>query len=490
MDALATMLAQSASHTFEAQAKTLLTAAEANVARIDSQIRDLVCLRERERASIAVLKFVTSPIRKVPTELLVEIFLCTVLLTGNRSPLLARLVLSQVSTYWRAVALRTPQLWAIELPIKLGRDTPEYIATAKLFLERSHPFPVPVRLVKGPSARKISQGLLDAAASVAHRWSSLHIEYVDISAALKRLPSPIAMPHLENMSMELLSAGYTDAFLGASKLRSVTLASAHIDLLPLPWPQLTHLYLSHHAGQKTLEVLLQCNSLIKAEISAFRWPTRPPMPTTTAVVLPHLQNLTLDVESSRADSYDLLIEPYFWHLSLPALETLDMSVNVDYSWTPSLSIALSQFLARAPRLVSFELHSANIEATDLLALLAATPALTKLRLDFCRDCICDFVLQGLTYAQGQPLPLVPHLEELLLDDVGDLFSDELEALAAVIESRWWPNANPAPVRPVARLRRVYVWVGDLDDDRMLELSADLQARLTVMTNEGLQVTVH
>ncbi|KAJ7082988.1 hypothetical protein C8R44DRAFT_822699 [Mycena epipterygia] len=53
----------------------LITAAEENIARIESQIKDLMCLRDRERGLITALRLVIAPIRKLSSELLVQIFL-------------------------------------------------------------------------------------------------------------------------------------------------------------------------------------------------------------------------------------------------------------------------------------------------------------------------------------------------------------------------------------------------------------------------------
>lgn len=47
---------------------------EANMTPIESQIKDLLCLRDRERGLITALKLVLAPIRKLPSELLVQIF--------------------------------------------------------------------------------------------------------------------------------------------------------------------------------------------------------------------------------------------------------------------------------------------------------------------------------------------------------------------------------------------------------------------------------
>ncbi|KAJ7465051.1 hypothetical protein FB451DRAFT_1488140 [Mycena latifolia] len=62
------------SRSFERQIKSLIKAPGDNIASIDSQIRDLARLRDRERSIIAMLCSTIVPIKKLSVELLVEIF--------------------------------------------------------------------------------------------------------------------------------------------------------------------------------------------------------------------------------------------------------------------------------------------------------------------------------------------------------------------------------------------------------------------------------
>ncbi|KAJ7681466.1 hypothetical protein B0H17DRAFT_1205741 [Mycena rosella] len=75
MDPAILLLGQTPTRIFEQQAKSLIAASEANIACIDSQIRDLVRLRDWERGIIARLRLAIAPIHKLPAQLLVDIFL-------------------------------------------------------------------------------------------------------------------------------------------------------------------------------------------------------------------------------------------------------------------------------------------------------------------------------------------------------------------------------------------------------------------------------
>ncbi|KAF8194307.1 hypothetical protein K438DRAFT_1588186, partial [Mycena galopus ATCC 62051] len=105
--------------TFESQAKILIAASEANIAHIESQIRDLESLRNRERGIIARLRMAIAPVHKLPAELLAEIFRSakwprgsvTDMLPDRKSRIQRVQRLSQVCSYWRSVAHNTPRLW-------------------------------------------------------------------------------------------------------------------------------------------------------------------------------------------------------------------------------------------------------------------------------------------------------------------------------------------------------------------------------------------
>ncbi|KAJ7062286.1 hypothetical protein C8F01DRAFT_1024464, partial [Mycena amicta] len=147
MEGLAGILSQSGSPNFESMARDLLRATEANLARMKSQIQDLICLCDRDRSLIAALKLVLAPVRKLPAELLVQIFHNSVASLGEkasgRSQLADVLRLCEVCPHWRHLILHTPHLWTMQLPIG-DNPSKEYAAQLQMFLERSSPLSIPV----------------------------------------------------------------------------------------------------------------------------------------------------------------------------------------------------------------------------------------------------------------------------------------------------------------------------------------------------------
>ncbi|KAJ7685560.1 hypothetical protein DFH06DRAFT_939880, partial [Mycena polygramma] len=85
---------------------------DAEIAYFHDQIEALSSLRELEVEEIAALKAKIAPIRKLPVELLAEIFLLS-LVPGSSPPEQDVFRISHVSAHWRQVAHSTPRLWTI-----------------------------------------------------------------------------------------------------------------------------------------------------------------------------------------------------------------------------------------------------------------------------------------------------------------------------------------------------------------------------------------
>ncbi|KAJ7878364.1 hypothetical protein B0H14DRAFT_2567323 [Mycena olivaceomarginata] len=175
----------------ENQVKDLIAAAEANIAWLTAQIRELSLFREKERSVLANLRLMLVPIGKLPTELLVGIFklvLDTVdraaifyydyYTKEERAPLRSVLCLSQVSSYWRQIVHNAPQLWALDglSRIYVGRGSDvQYLDELETVVSRSNPLPVSVALVKSgknPDYHRdeLHKTIARIVTPKAHRW--------------------------------------------------------------------------------------------------------------------------------------------------------------------------------------------------------------------------------------------------------------------------------------------------------------------------------
>ncbi|KAJ7141410.1 hypothetical protein C8R44DRAFT_246117 [Mycena epipterygia] len=463
--------------------KCLIDTSETNILRITSQIRELESALQKERSTLARLWLMITPMGRLPTELLAEIFthavqldaLCTdnALSVVPRSPTRQVLVLSQVSPYWRQIVNSTPRLWTagvIDVRVKSSL-TEEYLNGLKTLLELSAPLPIAVSFTQdgdeggtGVSTTAISRAattttVIRAMVPTAHRWKSLKVDCLSFRP-LAQLPGG-TFSELESLDMQYERYGQTDpvcAFFPAPRLRHLSLlffGTPHTSLL-MPWAQLNHLQLTHPSLAGCREILLQCANLCSADLTTTEWDfahtttggivTAPPAP---ATVLPSLEALKVQFDAGNDDIGH--VEPFFEPLTLPALRTLDLKFDAapEVLWP---SAELSAFQARCPHITHISLTYCPISPTELASLLRLAPALASITLKSSCHCITDDFLQQLRYdGDDGDAPLAPQLREVHWQDVGHAFSEPV--LEAVVRSRWWAEER---VTRVARLQKVSV----------------------------------
>ncbi|KAJ6466315.1 hypothetical protein C8R45DRAFT_751869, partial [Mycena sanguinolenta] len=126
--------------------KRLIQESESKIMALDSQINLLVKLRDRERACVAALRHIISPIQNLPVELLVEIFHLAI---HDDTHIKDVYRICQVCSAWRRVAHGTPRLWTRPLLVRLDHKDEEaqvHIGGLKAWLARSVPLPIPVSI--------------------------------------------------------------------------------------------------------------------------------------------------------------------------------------------------------------------------------------------------------------------------------------------------------------------------------------------------------
>ncbi|KAK7065050.1 hypothetical protein R3P38DRAFT_65050 [Favolaschia claudopus] len=462
--------------------KALIAASEERIAQIDSQIRDLQCMRDRESGLIAWLKLGISPIRKLPDEMLTNI------IRHARTTVQSSFWLSQVCKHWRQLAHRTPALWTGQLPLRLltvADPSPEHIAVIKAYVQRSNPLPLYYNLSNFFSSNKtispaVAEGLLVGAA----RWVYLSVEgYPSLLQALAKLPSePLKMLGSVALRGGTKAQMLVSAFLCAPLLHRVALRVAHTDKFPMPWPQLTELELSENNFSLWIGILLQCTNLVHAKIYASRNVERDEdTDNLIPVALPFLETLDLHLATHQVASC-------FGRLTLPELRKLEMVLDTEAGeWAAPTSAVFSQFQDRSPNIEDFSLELCNIYSIALHSILLHSPNLTDFRLDCCRDSVDDYLLEEIQRYDEDQVHLVPRLERLLLWVVDDAWTEE--RLLVMIKSRWWTTeelqALPEPL-PVARLERVDI---SRTDDEGPPFSQSFQQEISRLKAQGLNVEV-
>ncbi|KAJ7044657.1 hypothetical protein C8F04DRAFT_1069081 [Mycena alexandri] len=261
------------------------------------------------------------------------------------------LALAGVCTQWRNIIHSTPFLWNQRIRIntrqfsyvgrfRRNRMAKKYLEALRMCLTRSAPFPVTISIdrLAFRRDRKNSARTADIISGAAVRVESLRMSIlhgddvgVYILRALKRLPIG-TLQALTEINFDFLGGAarhptVSFSLMNAPHLRRVVLSarSNPLNLISIPWPQLTHLTLAA-PPLACVAVLAKCISLVSAALFHFWEDDTAP----TTVTLVHLTSLRLTISSTLIQAVG--------NLDLPALTTLELIYDDNDMIWPQLEV--------------------------------------------------------------------------------------------------------------------------------------------------------
>lgn len=386
------------------------------------------------------------PVHRLPIELLIEIFLYC-LPSGKREPnsIKPPLLLSQVCSSWRAVALQTPQLWnkiSITTYRAYGDCRPEAkhcssVSLAQSWFRRAGDFPLHFYAVPRSADESAHLVLNDVLLPYSNRFRALHFLFnsADNFSVFFQLP-PGHFEQLEHLVVEsslneLVPLPYPiTSFELAPRLRRVALSLVNFTL---PWAQLTHLAITLFITDTSWSIAFsQCVNLQRGifYVSAGA-PAHDPslIPPTT---LAHLHDIRMTFVGGTAT----WLEPY----DMPALTAFHFCEKRFFQLhTGRLFHQLSSL--RSLSLVDL----AVVRQGDLFEILRATRRLVELELGV--DITLYPLFCALTYSAGQQDILLPNLTAISIHytrEEAALPNDALRfpshQLIIMVYSRQWKDA--------------------------------------------------
>ncbi|KAF9484437.1 hypothetical protein BDN70DRAFT_872449 [Pholiota conissans] len=232
---------------------------EADVERIHQTIADVEAKRRAKarRSSLSLSqvncpytqfieahKAILSPCRRLPTELIVEIFLCCHSKFQNPKRNVVPWALSQVCHRWRIIALNMSTLWNDLPPMRLGAlektQLKRQIALISTLLGRSGDSGLTFYL-----AKNISPTLDDAVVAMlfehSERWMNISLSISeDVCTHFSKVKGRLSSLRSLNLLLTRTGHLHVDMFEVAPNLREVTLGSlTWPGIIKLPWSQLT-----------------------------------------------------------------------------------------------------------------------------------------------------------------------------------------------------------------------------------------------------------
>ncbi|KAJ7743905.1 hypothetical protein DFH07DRAFT_979223 [Mycena maculata] len=446
--------------------------------------------RDSIGAYIDAHKALVSPLRRMPVDIIQEIFMACIPMHRNcvMSAKEAPVLLGRICSSWRAISLSTPRLWSrlhIVEPTLIHEGmvsaAQEKLAhrleTTKTWLERVLSFVLDCPWMRQiPSCSPSSRWEhIDLAFSPLLLQTTEHVESL-AEADLPKLTS-LTLRHIDDNTAGTINWHSLGLF-RAPNISHVSVASRGLNplALPLHWTQLTDLSLTEGWAEDgppltsgiAIQLLSRCPQLRSCEL----WVEDEPQNGGSEggkFEHPCLQNLNLQCIGHLPSTVRQLLN----HLSFPELRVFKFLGYCDIEGNPPYT----PLSAIAPRLESLDVNGSSFPKLSLRDLFTGLPStLSELRfqdLDFQRAVMSPEVL-----AEDLLPLLTPGLQELYIDDCRS-FSDE--KLLRFINSRMSLGA----------LRRVEVsFSRKIEFDILPELrpfiEAGLQIELTYLPPQTTQ----
>ncbi|KAF7979227.1 hypothetical protein HWV62_67 [Athelia sp. TMB] len=397
-----------------------LAEVESDLARLDSALEHLKAAQERlqlKRSALqqhaAACAALMAPIKRVPPEILVEVFMYLLPKVWNDASAVAlrsRMLPSHICKRWRELSLSVAHFWS-EITVKVDReDMDRRLECARSWLARSGSCPLKVHLsCLWPPYLAQWQSLLDLILPYSTRWAhaSIHSVMPDTLTVLKG-----NLPILESVAVIFSAWPNSYApFESAPKLRRIdALADDLLNGAALPWAQLTEVEVSDSSVRQCLAIINKLPNVVSYNVTLSSSSEDPVAelyggPPIRLVNLKHL-NVTGEAD----------ISGFHESLELPALISYTYQ-EAEESVTLWKMTALSSLIARSSCLVKDIdiLLTSAVGEDDAVLLLQHTPSLETLdlRSRCARGATCSSILQALSI-HLEASCLAPQLQELCL----------------------------------------------------------------------------
>ena len=367
---------------------------------------------------------VLSAIRRMPPELLQEIFLhITVPWTYSRWNTIPW-SLSQVCRLWRTTALSVSSLWSRLPTIYLHKKIPcSYSAQIRELLVRSRDAPISFYLY-APFKELSSHPIIDALVLHSERWQTVAIDSTTPTIfAFKGIKGRLSS--LRTLSLEVwrqTDPVVFDMFEDAPKLREVSLDGPFPGEVRLPFSQLTR-YKERVRGRGMADFTISlAASLTTLEIS--RLSDSPDIPETTLPLL-----VTLKVQFD-----DIISQGFLENVTLPAIQEILIA-----GFEGHLITVLTAMISRSHTpcmLKKFAFRTSELDSGELTTLLRLTPHLVDLNLPLPPPEDLSNLIIG-----RNSRPLVPLLQMLTFEAEGVRRAETSRALNALANSRCYKNTS-------------------------------------------------
>ncbi|KAE9395243.1 hypothetical protein BT96DRAFT_885831 [Gymnopus androsaceus JB14] len=426
------------------EAQTQIESLEDRTDELNAQISELKRQKDAKLAEIASYRNVLSPIRRIPPEILCEIF--ELARQVNWDIVNSTYILCQVCVAWQKIAHAHPRLWSIICLSPTWQNINGEVPWVKKWISRSQSLPLDFHLdftsIYSSAVTRILEYIVDCF----HQIRLLDLRG-PLSLFLPILTLPCSSLHLlEEVEVSLTRIAShqnkIEMFLGASKLRKVSVVEDRLDpgsafqTLAIHVEQLTSLKIDAHDLSMQLkslyaDVLHRCKNLVNLETRCVGFGTQ------LSISLPALKSLHVSCHMAIGSVNILccLTTPLLEHLIISQVDQNLDDVSTDVAGLKHRSMCSVLSLALVMESPSYA------GTSDLIAILSLFPTIRSFQLHWATFDLSP-LLQALTHRDDHFL--LPKLTGLELNNPRAQSTDDgfSSALRSMILSRWWPVTNP------------------------------------------------
>ncbi|KAK6996914.1 hypothetical protein R3P38DRAFT_3068433 [Favolaschia claudopus] len=468
---------------------------ETELARVEAFIEKLTVKRNRIKTYIDAHKALTSYPRRLPPEILQQIFVWCLPRTHNAVMDVAEapLLFGRICSRWRSVAFSTPELWdSLHISVVFTLFNEAKIAHAAIadWLTRAAPRPLSLSIACSDPHAFFSEyeGVLDCLSPFSSRWRS--VEFGDIPiTSFSQLGEKLNTPLLTDVHLKcqfgLPIPGERDRILSSNLFHRAKVHITSLDpaVITQNGDHLTHLtfsllpptsdpdVVSKSLSFGTVYLLLQrCTQLqsltVPIEASAD--------PFTEDLMHPALESLTLFNRSLCCEALDGFVS----YLELPRLTKFHL-INLDvsdHSFVASVG-ALELLALNSPLISDLRLHLPDAYIAQSLHTILADffPRLEKLSLGLCTEDSEPHVPGAFNIFRMLAPGIVPGLD-----------LKELELGISCIWDVSWLEFLWKHIDAGSNLRRIHL---ELWREDCLDAPAPVEPALDPFLTRGLEVSV-
>ena len=429
------------------QIKSTVESVENEIMRLRRSLTELEEYRGQLYENMARHQAILSPIRKLPPEILAEVFLhaaddSSVVWPRENGDVEMPLLLGRICSCWRTVTHALPQLWSkirLDIPRALeSRSAGSFKAACvavhglvEMCLSRSRNALLSFSITAdGPP--ELIVPLLQAFVKHSSRWRDVSIDLARLSKYHQILmPAKGNVPKLHRLHLgtsikDTLATDTLDAFQVSPSLKELSIShlTRPFHFLRIPWAQLTHLTskMSTFREGEFSEILRHTKNLVVFSTEGERILE---VTSSQPVLLCHLEKMAIVNKGS-------YITKSFQFFTAPNLKELHLHAITPFN--PDQTIAM---ITRSKcKLTHLTIHSSQEVETvweenfGIARLLGHVPSLVHLRLIVLKsgdDLIHRLGLHSNVFPQ-----ILPNLESLILEDG---FCVSGYSLAEVLRSR-------------------------------------------------------